>query len=283
MHSSSAGSGEGVNIREQWKAASPSPSTDGRSFSSSSRAPSMDGLHVLRGGSIASHNGSFLDDEEEDGPVFSCKVLMLGESGVGKSSIVSAYHWDTFSTSIPSTIAVDYVQHKQYVPNHRASVLAEIWDTAGQEQYRAVTRTFYRGLCAAMVVFSLTDEESFKKCSHWIREVREHAGDDVGIMLVGNKSDLKKARQVNQSDAQFFARAKAVEYAETSAKNKESVEWAFQNLLDLVYPALKDRKFREDRKTSSWQKDSRRLDRELIRESMRQKEHRESWTSRCCS
>ena len=120
-----------------------------------------------------------------------------------------------------------------------------------------------------MVVFSVTDRASFDKVSSWIQEVRQQAGDTVGIMLVGNKTDLGEQRKVSHTDAQHFARTRAVEYIETTATDPKSVEKAFVNLLDLVYPALKNREFHKSRRFSSWHKESRRRDRENIRESMR--------------
>lgn len=125
----------------------------------------------------------------------SCKVLILGESKVGKSSILNQFTEKVFTENLPPTLGIDYKIMKLNIDD--TDVKLQIWDTAGQERFRSITESFYRGCHGVLLVFDLTDRDTFEKVKAWIMSIHEKAGKNVVICLVGNKLDLKGADGVD--------------------------------------------------------------------------------------
>jgi len=114
-------------------------------------------------------------------------------------------------------------------------VKAQIWDTAGQERYRSIASSYYRGALGALLVYDITDQNSFNNAPMWLKEVEENSEKDCLIMLVGNKMDLTEQRQVSVRDGRSYARKNGLAFIETSALDSTGVETAFQRILQEIY------------------------------------------------
>jgi len=161
------------------------------------------------------------------------KVVLIGDSGVGKSNLLSRFTRNEFCLESKSTIGVEFATRSIEVDGK--TVKAQIWDTAGQERYRAITSAYYRGAVGALLVYDITKTETYGDVEKWLRELRDHADSNIVIMLVGNKSDLKHLRMVQTDDAASFAEKEALSFIETSALESTNVETAFQQILTEIY------------------------------------------------
>ncbi|XP_074557124.1 ras-related protein Rab11D-like [Curcuma longa] len=161
------------------------------------------------------------------------KVVLIGDSAVGKSQILARFARNEFALDSKATIGVEF-QTRTLVIQHK-SVKAQIWDTAGQERYRAVTSAYYRGAVGAMLVYDITRSQSFDHIPRWLEELRSHADRNIVIMLVGNKTDLKDQRAVTTEHALEFAQKENLFFLETSALEATNVETAFQTVLAEIF------------------------------------------------
>ncbi|WVZ17593.1 hypothetical protein V8G54_010575 [Vigna mungo] len=160
------------------------------------------------------------------------KVVVIGDSAVGKTQILSRFAKNEFCLDSKSTIGVEF-QTKTVTINAKL-IKAQIWDTAGQERYRAVTSAYYRGALGAMLVYDITKRQSFDHVARWLEELRAHADSSIVIMLVGNKADLVEQRMVPTEDAVEFAEDQGLFFSETSALSGDNVESAFLKLLEEI-------------------------------------------------
>ncbi|KAJ8647408.1 hypothetical protein MRB53_000431 [Persea americana] len=160
--------------------------------------------------------------EEEYDYLF--KVVLIGDSGVGKSNLLSRFTRNEFCLESKSTIGVEF-----------ATRTLQIWDTAGQERYRAITSAYYRGALGALLVYDVTKPTTFDNVSRWLKELRDHADANIVVMLIGNKTDLKHLRGVATEDAQSFAEKEGLSFIETSALEATNVEKSFQMILAEIY------------------------------------------------
>ncbi|XP_076932298.1 ras-related protein Rab11D-like [Bidens hawaiensis] len=161
------------------------------------------------------------------------KVVLIGDSAVGKSQILARFAWNEFSLDSKATIGVEF-QTRTLVIQHK-SVKAQIWDTAGQERYRAVTSAYYRGAVGAMLVYDITKRQTFDRIPRWLEELRNHADKNIVIILIGNKCDLEDARAVPTEDAKEFAEKEGLFFLETSALESTNVEDAFLTVLTEIF------------------------------------------------
>jgi len=163
------------------------------------------------------------------------KILVIGESGVGKSAILLRFAENTFSETFMSTVGVDFKIKKV---NVRDKVLKlQIWDTAGQERFRNIMASFYRGAHGILLVFDVTDPGSFLKVKYWLEQIKGHAPESTVVLLVGNKCDDASRRQVDAKEAQAFADKLDLKYCETSAKEGNGVAKAFTDLATQILEA----------------------------------------------
>jgi Ras-related protein Rab-1A len=153
------------------------------------------------------------------------KVLIIGNSGVGKSCLLLRFAEDMFSDNYISTIGVDFKIRKLDLEGK--SIKLQIWDTAGQERFRTITKSYYRGSNGIVVVYDITDRESFDQVQHWMSEIDAHASADVCRLLVGNKADLNDKRAVKTDEGESLARQFGIPFLETSAKDASHVEEMF--------------------------------------------------------
>ncbi|KAH9766801.1 ras-related protein RABA2b [Citrus sinensis] len=161
------------------------------------------------------------------------KIVLIGDSGVGKSNILSRFTRNEFCLESKSTIGVEFATRTLQVEGK--TVKAQIWDTAGQERYRAITSAYYRGAVGALLVYDITKRQTFDNVTRWLRELRDHADSNIVIMMAGNKSDLNHLRAVAAEDAQILAEKEGLSFLETSALEALNVEKAFQTILLDIY------------------------------------------------
>ncbi|GAY63796.1 ras-related protein RABA2a [Citrus sinensis] len=169
-------------------------------------------------------------DEEYD---YLFKVVLIGDSGVGKSNLLSRFTRNEFCLESKSTIGVEFATRTLQVEGR--TIKAQIWDTAGQERYRAITSAYYRGALGALLVYDVTKPTTFENVSRWLKELRDHADSNIVIMMIGNKTDLKHLRAVATEDAQSYAEREGLSFIETSALEAINVEKAFQTILSEIY------------------------------------------------
>ncbi|CAA7049704.1 unnamed protein product [Microthlaspi erraticum] len=161
------------------------------------------------------------------------KVVLIGDSAVGKSQLLARFSRNEFSIESKATIGVEFQTRTLTID--RKTVKAQIWDTAGQERYRAVTSAYYRGALGAMLVYDITKRQSFDHVARWLEELRGHADKNIVIMLIGNKTDLGTLRAVPTEDAKEFAQRENLFFMETSALDSINVEPSFLTVLTEIY------------------------------------------------
>ncbi len=166
------------------------------------------------------------------------RFITIGDSATGKSSLVLRYAKDRWDDSPTATVGVDL--RIKTVRMSGRTVKLKIWDTAGQEQYRTITKSFYRGAHAVIMVYDITSQSSFKSMKRWMEDVDEYAGPGVEVVVIGNKCDLVQKRAVGQELGQRFCDEFKVRLFETSAKTGKNVDAAFSYLVSKVLPKIPD-------------------------------------------
>ncbi|XP_037623674.1 ras-related protein Rab-8B-like [Sebastes umbrosus] len=156
------------------------------------------------------------------------KLLLIGDSGVGKTCLLFRFSEDSFNTTFISTIGIDFKIRTIELDGKRVKL--QIWDTAGQERFRTITTAYYRGAMGIMLVYDISNEKSFENIKNWIRNIEEHASSDVEKMVLGNKCDMTDRRQVSKDRGEKLAIDYGVKFLETSAKSGINVEEAFYNM-----------------------------------------------------
>ena len=193
------------------------------------------------------------------------KVVLIGDSGVGKSNLLSRFTRNEFNLESKSTVCI-YMCNEFFhsffflfgcvivsqlelfflsqigvefatksIQIEGKTTKAQIWDTAGQERYRAITSAYYRGAVGALLVYDISKRATFENVERWLRELRDHAEPNIVIMLVGNKSDLRHRRTVPTEEAVTFAQSNNLAFIETSALDATGVEEAFRQILTEIY------------------------------------------------
>lgn len=172
----------------------------------------------------------------------SLKVVVVGESGVGKTCLLIRFVRDTFEDNTQSTLGVEFMSKIIQTEKHRIQL--QLWDTAGQELFRSVTRGYYRGSAGALLLFDLSNRDSFENVEKWLRDVKDVAKEDVVLILLGNKSDLESKRQVTREEANDFAQRNNMKYFEVSAKTGDNVSEAINACVEMIEKNLDDGSFR---------------------------------------
>lgn len=166
------------------------------------------------------------DDDIYD---FILKVLLVGDSGVGKTNIVTKYIKNEFNENSKATVGVEFCFKKLTLDDKKVNV--QIWDTAGQEKFRSITASFYKGAKGAFIVFDITNKDTFENIDKWVSNVTSQADKGAAIVLIGNKTDLEDEREVTVEEAQEKAKAFNMAYMETSAKSGHNLNEAFELLI----------------------------------------------------
>ena len=171
-----------------------------------------------------------MDSEKE--PQINVKLLLLGDSTVGKTSILIKYINDKFDDSAISTVGVDYMD--KIITYKNLKIKLQIWDTSGEEKFRSITRNFYRNADGIFIVFDLTKKPTFDHVKNWISEALDH-NDTIKLVLIGNKLDLKNEIEVSNELASNYAKRNNLKYFETSAKEGTNINVAFNTIIDLLF------------------------------------------------
>jgi len=175
---------------------------------------------------------------------FLFKVVLIGDSGVGKSNLLSRFTRNEFNLDSKSTIGVEFATRSIQIDGK--TIKAQIWDTAGQERYRAITSAYYRGAVGALLVYDIGKSSSFENVSRWLKELRDHADSNIVIMLVGNKTDKRHLRAVSTEDGKAFAAEHGLSFIETSALEATNVDLAFQEILTSIYQIVSSKSLAEE-------------------------------------
>jgi small GTP-binding protein len=165
------------------------------------------------------------------------KIILIGDSGVGKSNISSRFTRDAFSSENRSTIGVEFATRS--INDGDKIIKAQVWDTAGQERYRAITRAYYRGSVGIIVVYDITKKSTFCNVEKWLHEIKDNGSEDAIKVLVGNKSDLSQLREVSTIEAKDYAESHDMFFLETSALNSSNIDLLFQTIVSAVYTRSK--------------------------------------------
>jgi len=167
------------------------------------------------------------------------KLLIIGDSGVGKSSLLLRFADNTFSGNYITTIGVDFKIRNVVIDGERVKL--QIWDTAGQERFRTITSTYYRDTHGVIIVYDVSSGESFANVKRWLHEIEQNC-EVVNMILVGNKDDMPERKVVLTEDAKRFASQMGIQLFETSAKDNKNVEEMFQAITRQVLATKKERK-----------------------------------------
>ncbi|KAI3794893.1 hypothetical protein L1987_37534 [Smallanthus sonchifolius] len=174
-----------------------------------------------------------MDSSDDEGEEYLFKVVIIGDSAVGKSNLLSRYARNEFNMHSKATIGVEF--QTQTMEINGKEVKAQIWDTAGQERFRAVTSAYYRGAVGALVVYDISRTTTFDSVSRWLQELQTHSDTTVARMLVGNKCDLNNIRAVSVEDGKKLAEEHGLFFLETSALDSTNVKTAFQTVIREIY------------------------------------------------
>ncbi|XP_029299562.1 ras-related protein Rab-25-like [Cottoperca gobio] len=166
-------------------------------------------------------------------------VVLIGESGVGKSNLLSRFTKNDFNHDSRTTIGVEFSTRTVQLENY--TIKAQIWDTAGLERYRAITSAYYRGAVGALLVYDISKHLTYESADRWLKELFDHADPHIVVMLVGNKRDLDNLRTVPTEEAKDFAEKRSLMFIETSALDSTNVEHAFHEVLTAIHKKVASR------------------------------------------
>ncbi|ESX03628.1 hypothetical protein KL905_004486 [Ogataea polymorpha] len=160
------------------------------------------------------------------------KLLLVGDSGVGKSCLLLRFVDDKFNPSFITTIGIDF--KIKTIELNGSKIKLQVWDTAGQERFRTITTAYYRGAMGIIIVYDVCDENSFESVKKWYQTVNQHAKDEAQLFLVGNKCDDTESRQVSEKQGELLAEELNVPFMEASAKSGLNVNEVFYKLASLI-------------------------------------------------
>ena len=166
------------------------------------------------------------------------KIIIVGDSGVGKTNLLERYIKNEFFESNRNTVGVDFMAKKIQLDKH--SVKIQFWDTAGQEKYKSISSAYYKSTQGVILVYDVTNRASFLNIGNWLKDIKEHTDNDIQYLLVGNKTDLSDDRQLTQEEAKQYAEATGLFFMEVSAKSNENqcVNLAFETLFKEILKRL---------------------------------------------
>ena len=169
------------------------------------------------------------------------KFIVIGDSSVGKSNIISKYKEDKFDQKGQPSIGVQFIAKNVVIEN--TTFRLQVWDTAGQETFRSMTRIYYKNSSCAFIVYDITEKESFNHVESWISECKKIAPETVLLVLIGNKSDLNESREVSYEEGLKFAEKNKMLFFETSAKNGVNIENIFKKSVENISNNIKEGKY----------------------------------------
>ena len=196
-----------------------------------------DNKNISNNLSDSKFNSTLIEKSNINKESYSIKIILLGDVSVGKTAIINRYIDGKFDDNYSCTINVQS-RKKKISFNQDISIEMSIWDTCGEEKFRAITRQYYRESNGILLVFDLNRNKTFLNLTKWMKEIKEVAPKDVLIALIGNKVDLK--REVNKNDVENFAEENNLIYYEISAKDGINVDFAFEKLAKVIIEKMKD-------------------------------------------
>jgi small GTP-binding protein len=189
-------------------------------------------------------NASSIDQEMLGDPDFLLKIMLIGDSGVGKTNLLMRFTRDHFDPGSKSTIGVEFATKSLDTENK--TVKAQIWDTAGQERYRTITSAYYRGAVGSLFGYDVSSSLTFQALPRWLQELRENADSNIVVLLVGNKCDLQDARVVTTDECNAFAKTENLLFIETSALDATNMSQCFTQLIKKIVHRLSKPNFLQD-------------------------------------
>ncbi len=175
------------------------------------------------------------------------KYIIIGDAGVGKSNILLRYVYSTFKSDYQLTIGVEFGEKTVEIKGKIYKI--QIWDTAGNEQFRSITRTYYKNSVCAIVVYDISRRETFDNVINWIEDCKLNSPKSVFIILVGNKSDLEEDRQVTTEEGEEFANRYGIRFFETSAKNSININEIFSESVEFIADRIEKKYYDLDNET----------------------------------
>ena len=201
---------------------------------------------------------------------FKLKIVVVGDSGVGKTNLIKRFITNEFNQNFKATIGVEFMSKTYKINKHLFKI--EIWDTAGQERYKSITAIYYKGSKGALIVYDTTAQSTFNNIDKWIMEIKDKTSKDIKLMIIGNKIDLKDEREVKNEEALKKADTLGIPLMETSALDATNVKEAFYDLLKEIYKDMKDNLNNPENK---YQNDKKGIDLNTISNTEKKK-------SKCC-
>ena len=161
------------------------------------------------------------------------KIVLIGDTSVGKTNILSKYLTDEFDAKSKATVGVEFGVKNFKIENNIVKV--QIWDTAGQERYRSITNAYYKGAKGSLLIYDITNKKSFENIEKWISDLKANTGDNISMILLGNKTDLEEKRAVSIDEGKNKAEFYNITFMETSAFNGNNIQEAFNELITDIY------------------------------------------------
>ena len=172
-----------------------------------------------------------MDDSEEYEMMI--KVILIGDSGVGKTNIMSKFLKNQFLEDSKATVGVEFGSKLFIQQGHK--IKAQIWDTAGQEKYKAITSAYYKGSKGALVIYDITQKETFANIEKWVNDLKCKGDPKITIIIIGNKNDLEEKRQISKEQGEEKAKSFGCAFLETSAFSGDNIEKAFEMMVKEIY------------------------------------------------
>ena len=170
---------------------------------------------------------------EKESYDFLFKLILIGDSSVGKSNILLKYLKGEFDQNSRATVGVEFVTKNIKIKNKKIKI--QIWDTAGQERYRSITSAYYKGAKGAFIVYDITRKLTFDNIDKWVTDLKTNGDKNISIILIGNKSDLEDKREVEKEEGIKKSEEYKIAFLETSALNGDNIDKAFNELLEQIY------------------------------------------------
>ena len=172
------------------------------------------------------------------------KIILIGDSAVGKTNIMNKYLKGTFNENTKATVGVEFGSKLFNIENHK--IKAQIWDTAGQEKYKAITGAYYKGSKGAFVVYDITRKETFESTDKWINDLKVTADPKINIILIGNKCDLEDKREVLKEQGEEKAKSFGCAFLETSALSGNNIDKGFEMMVSEIFKIFGEETFDDD-------------------------------------